>query len=187
MKRVLLISAIFLFLVIPLKSIHMSIGIHVDFGKTFADKYKVAPPETVYVDEWDSSFGGYFIQVLFNLKKIDVGLEYGKCHIFSLAGRRVSSYYGFHYGLEKIFTPYKLLAIIQYEIIDSLFLQAGSGFYLDNPEFGFMVSIRNHLKVTKFLEIPVFLRADLIASNGLPDYLSISAGAGLIIKWKSGL
>ena len=195
MKRFYLIIILFCLIVFPIKSVDMSIGFYMQHGKTVVDAWNVFPDHVEIVAEQDKNVGGYFIQVLIKLKKVDIGVEVGRSQIYNLLGfyPSYSIYWGdYLVGTIRDYKPLRVLGIIQGKIKNSFFYQAGIGFYNDGPYpnmigpyLGLMTSARYHFKLWKFLTIPVYIRSDFNSSVGTP--ISFSIGTGLVFGWKSGL
>jgi len=170
----------------------MTVGFHWHYGKTIIDAWDVFPSYVELFQHEKNGMSGYFFQILVNFNKIDIGLEVGKAELYDIGGFYPvdNIYYGlrFHQWREK-YKPLRLLSIIQFKLTNSLIAQSGIGVLTDGPNhsqigpyLNLMASLRYHLKLLKWLELPTFIRADWNSSPGTP--FSFSIGAGLMIHWK---
>ena len=66
--KLLLFFIIAITMTVPLKGIHISIGIHGQFGKTMLYKWDYIDYQVENLGKWNPTFSGYYGQLLFHLK-----------------------------------------------------------------------------------------------------------------------
>lgn len=162
---------------LPAAKLTFSINAHL--GLTLVD---VGDATGWYDDvvDWDTFFFGFFGQGFYQMEKFSVGLEVGYSRLYYYYAVVPYGYQPIRYEGES--APMKGLLITQIEITDSIFLQAGAGLhFFDDPAFGFMGSLRYHLKISDKIQIPIFLRSDLIIGTGTPFVLSFGSGVVIIL------
>ena len=178
-NKILLCILLIVFVLNPLEGEGLSLGLNFHYGKTFSKNWQFLTPESYLVDEWDPSFVGYDIQLFYKIKKTNIGLEFGVNRFFYYFKTIPSE--SVWWGKKKIFFHRKnILAVMQYRINTNIFIQAGMGVYYQTQALGFMLSFRNHIKLTKSLVLPIFVRGDFITWKGMPIVLSV--GTGVVIN-----
>ncbi len=194
-----MIAKLLLFLIftviitVPLKSVHMSIGIHGQFGKTILYKWDYIDYQVENLGKWNPTFSGYYGQLLFHLKKIRLGIEYGRSRYYKYEGSTKVSFSS-TYTYSSTYEAQRVLILGGFPV-KKFRIQTGVGIHIGEPEFtlgeikkfypAIMVSGSYPVKITSFLTLPISVRIDYHGMYGKPIALSLSTG--LVIRWKSGL
>ena len=194
LKQSTLILIMFFSMVTPVKSKFMTIGFYVHGGETIIYKWDVIDYRIENITKWDSMFSGYFAQTFVQFNKIYFGFEYGKNRFYHYSGQTHGSPGSFE-TFSKTYKAQRALSLVQFKIKNRIWIQSGAGIYIGGPEFtlkekknifpAIMASVRYHLKITSFIELPFFLRIDYHGMYEKP--IGVSLGAGLVFRWKSGL
>lgn len=174
-----LLFALIFSLTLALPASNLTLGLHVHGGITIVDVGK-ATEWGRYVDDWDTFFYGFFAQGFYQLSKLYVGFEFGYSRLYYYYARVPYAPRPIIY--EGVSAPMKGLLITQYAITDSIFVQAGAGLhFFDEAAIGLMGSFGYHLKISDKIQIPIFLRTDLILGTGTPIVFSIGSGVVLLL------
>ena len=191
--KLLLFFIIAITMTVPLKGIHISIGIHGQFGKTMLYKWDYIDYQVENLGKWNPTFSGYFGQLLFHLKKIHLGVEYGRSRFYSYEGFTKRSP-GWTQTFTSTYEAQRVLFLGGFPV-KKFWIQVGAGIHIGEPEFtlgekkklysAVMVSGSFPFKITSFLTLPVSVRLDYHGMYGKPIALSLSTG--LVFRWKSGL
>ena len=197
MKRGLTILILFIGLLSHLSSQAITFGFHLNEGySSTQNKWAFMPyDDATEIHWWDNDVDGYFFQIFVETKFVDIGIEYGKMSFFEFS----TGHWGGNYRID-IYYPFtgdyetkRMLGLVQFKLWKNFHAQLGIGSHFHPPTYiaergsllGLMTSCRYHIKITDFLEIPIFLRTDY---NGVEGKLTTySMGAGLVVRWKSGL
>jgi len=185
MKKILLASTIFLFLIsIQIYGLDFSLGVYHQIGKTSVDENSVAPYSYEEIVDFSKTANGNFLQGLVHFKKFAIGFEYGSSKFFYIYFKYWEPY---SYRWSSFsYKPKNLSALLQYNLIKSLYIQVGIGNYFTNnllnsgSNTGYIVSISNNFNISKSVKIPLFLRALFLTGRGTPVVLTF--GLGLKIK-----
>ena len=182
-KKLVTICFLFCFLFFglqALQALELTFAAHFKIGTTLVDVEKASGYDPL--EEWDTFHYQINIQALYHLKKFQVGVELGFDRLYYFYARVPYGYQTIY--RENTIGTTSLIGLFQYQLIDSIFFQGGSGLYFfeSGTVLGFMGSLRYHFKITEKISIPAFIRVDVIFGDATPT--PFAAGLGVIYHFK---